>query len=95
VFVSDVARANVLALRGELPHAVTNVATGRATTTRDLAERISRLFGAGSHIELATARASDVERSLLDPSRLGPALGSLTPLDVGLRETLRWYRERN
>jgi UDP-glucose 4-epimerase len=94
VYVADVARANLLALRGELPHAVTNVASGRATTTRELAERITALVASGSPIEDAPARAGDVSRSLLDPSRIEPPLGHLTTLDVGLRETARWYRER-
>lgn len=94
VFVGDVARANLLALRGELPHAVTNVASGRSTTTRQLAERVLGLVGGGSSIAEAAARPGDVARSQLDPSRIEPLLGALTPLDDGLRETARWYRER-
>ncbi|MDF3072009.1 MAG: NAD-dependent epimerase/dehydratase [Polyangiaceae bacterium] len=93
VYVQDVARANLLALGGELPHFVTNVASGRSTSTRELAERIAALVGSASQVEGAAAREGDVERSVLDPSRVEPHLGPLTPLDVGLRETARWYRE--
>jgi UDP-glucose 4-epimerase len=94
VYVEDVARANLLALGGELPHPVTNVASGRATTTRALAERIVALCGGGSAIQDEPARAGDVERSLLDPSRVEPLIGPLTDLEAGLRETARFYRER-
>ncbi|RYZ07938.1 MAG: NAD-dependent epimerase/dehydratase family protein [Myxococcales bacterium] len=93
VYVGDVARANLLALRGELPHAVTNVATGRATSTRALAERIAALVGTGAPVRDAPPRAGDAERSLLDPSRVESVLGALTPLEAGLLETARWYRE--
>jgi UDP-glucose 4-epimerase len=94
VYVEDVARANLLALRGELPYPVTNVASGRATTTRDLAERVVALCGSAAPIHDAPARAGDVERSLLDPSRAEPLIGPLTDLEAGLRETARFYRER-
>ncbi len=94
IYVGDVARANLLALRGDLTRAVTNVASGRGTTTRALAERILGIVGDDSRIEDGPARRGDVERSLLDPSHIEPLLGSLTTLDAGLRETARWYRER-
>jgi UDP-glucose 4-epimerase len=94
VYVADVARANLLALRGELPHFVTNIASGRATSTRDLAERIVALVGSASPLQDAPCRPGDVERSLLDAARVEPALGSLTSLEVGLRETARWHRDR-
>jgi UDP-glucose 4-epimerase len=94
VYVADVARANLLALRGKLPHPVTNVSSGRATRTRRLAEQIVTLLGSRSRIDDAPARPGDVERSLLDPTRVEPVLGALTPLEAGLRETARWYLER-
>lgn len=94
VYVGDVARANLLALQGDLPHAVTNVASGRATTTRHLAERIVALVGSTSAVEGAPPRHGDAQRSLLDPGRVEPLLGALTSLDAGLGETARWYRER-
>lgn len=93
VYVGDVARANLLALDGQLPHAVTNVASGRATGTRELAERIVELVGSASAVEDAPPRRGDVERSQLDPSRVKERLEWLTALDVGLRETARFYRE--
>ena len=51
VFVSDVARANLQALAGELPHVVMNVGSGHPTTTFDLAERIIALTESRSTIE--------------------------------------------
>lgn len=94
VYVADVARANLQALTGKLPHAVMNVASGTATTTRQLAEQILVLTGSRSQLVDAGVRAGDIERSLLDPTLFEQTLGPPIPLQRGLAETARWYRER-
>ena len=94
VFVGDVARANIQAMTGKLPHSVVNVGSGRATTTLDLAQNILRLTDSRAAIEQGGVRAGDIERSLLDISRFEQTLGAPTSLEAGLAETARWYRER-
>jgi UDP-glucose 4-epimerase len=94
VFVGDVARANLKAMSGTLPHSVMNVGSGRATTTLQLAQNILRLTDSRAAIEQGGVRAGDIERSLLDIARFEHALGAPTPLEAGLVETARWYRER-
>jgi UDP-glucose 4-epimerase len=94
VFVGDVARANLHAMTGKLPHSIMNVGSGRATTTLDLAQTILRLTESHARIEQGAVRAGDIERSLLDISRFAQALGAPTSLEAGLAETARWYRER-
>jgi len=89
VFVSDVVDANLRAARGELEARFANVATGAATTTLELAERMKRAIGSRSEIGRAPRRPGDVQRSVL-----APAPGSRPPvsLDEGLRRTLDWFR---
>jgi UDP-glucose 4-epimerase len=94
VFVGDVARANLLALAGGLPQGVMNVGSGRAISTRALAERVVTLTGSRASIEDGGPRPGDLERSLLDVSRFEQLVGSPTPLVAGLDETARWYREQ-
>ena len=94
VYVADVARANLQALTGQLPQPVTNVGSGRATTTLELAERILTFSGARSSIEQGGVRAGDLERSVLDVTRFEQTLGAPTPLETGLAETAEWYRAR-
>jgi UDP-glucose 4-epimerase len=94
VYVGDVARANLLALQGKLPHPVMNVGTGSPTTTQQLAERILALTSSTSPLTQGPVRAGDIERSLLDVSRFEQTLGAPTPLEQGIAETARWYRER-
>lgn len=94
VFVGDVARANLQALKGELPYPILNVGSGRATTTLDLAGRIVALSESRSTIEQGPVRAGDIERSLLDITSFEQELGAPTPLDTGLLATAQWYRGR-
>lgn len=94
VFVNDVARANLQALKGALPHSVLNVGSGHATSTLALARHIVALSESASRIEQGDVRAGDIERSLLDVARFEQALGTPTPLDDGLSATAQWYRGR-
>lgn len=84
VYVSDVARANVLALEGKLHDSVLNVATGVGTTTRQLAEAIFDASGARTRLEYRGPRPGDLERSVLDPTRCRRVLGELVTLRAGL-----------
>jgi UDP-glucose 4-epimerase len=94
VFVADVVRANVQALRGRLSQTVLNVGSGRATSTLELALEIIALCGSRSNVQHEDVRRGDIERSLLDVSRFEQLLGAPTRLEAGLSETARWYRER-
>ncbi len=94
VFVSDVARANLAALEGRLQERLINVATGQATSTRDLATQLVLMAGPGAphEFEVGPPRAGDVECTVLDITRFKLALGNPMALELGLRETLEWFR---
>jgi UDP-glucose 4-epimerase len=94
VFVSDVARANVLALSGAIQDPVLNVGTGTSTTTRELSETILRWVGRRPAIETGDPRPGDLERSVLDPTRTRHYLGDWVDLETGLRKTYEFYAER-
>ena len=94
VYVGDAARANLLALEGKLPDPVTNVASGSATNTQQLAEVVLSLTGSRSHVEQGPVRVGDIECSLLDTQRFAQTVGSPTSLRAGLTETARWYGAR-
>jgi UDP-glucose 4-epimerase len=92
VAVTDVVRANLLAMEGALDSTVLNVGTGVPTTTSQLAEAVCRIVGTHVTIDSAPPRPGDVERSVLDPSRCEKKIGPLTPLADGLDATAQWYR---
>lgn len=105
VHVSDVARANLLALERGLPAPFTplNIGTGRGTDVNELAARIGefaapRLREAGRTPPAAVhgpARPGDLRSNLVSATRARDVLGwePEVPLDRGLRETLAWFAE--
>lgn len=92
IAVSDVVKANLAAMSGDLDGTVLNVGTGVPTTTRELAETVCRIAGVHVPIEDAPPRPGDVERSVLDPTRYEKTIGPLTSLAAGLEATAEWYR---
>jgi UDP-glucose 4-epimerase len=87
VYVSDVVRALLAAMRGAaLPGTVFNVCTGRATSVLALAVTIGGLLSVAPRVEHAPPRKGDVRASLGDPTRCRKALGFTAR--VALREGL-------
>lgn len=91
VYVSDVARANLAAARGETPRLL-NVGTGVGTTTRRLAEQLAADLKVQADVQTAPPRAGDLGRSVLDPAQFTRALGNPVSLEEGLRQTAEWVR---
>jgi UDP-glucose 4-epimerase len=91
VYVEDVARAVVAALRTAGDGTAVNVGTGRETTVRALAETIVALAGSGSAITHAEARPGEILRSvaIVDRARQLLDFSAGTMLRDGLAATLR------
>jgi len=94
VYVSDVARANVLAL--SLDHSdVFNIGTGIETDVRQLLHMLSGLIGARTPEVYAPAKAGEQMRSVVSWRKVHDALGwqPETPLEEGLRRTVDSFRK--
>ncbi|OWU82250.1 epimerase [Oceanicola sp. 22II-s10i] len=94
VHVSDVAAAFAAAAeRADPANAVINVGSGRATSVREVAESLSRAFGAEPDLTVTGQyRLGDIRHNMADVSRLKEILG-LTPavsLDEGLGRFAGW-----
>lgn len=74
IYVGDVARANVAALKAGTPGAC-NVATGNSTSLLDLLDTLSELTGNHPEISFAAPRSGDIVHSLASPSRMQQELG--------------------
>jgi UDP-glucose 4-epimerase len=94
VYVSDVARANVLALSGAVEQPILNVAAGEPTTTLELAQAVLKRLGRELAVDTGAPRDGDLERSVLDPSLAIRYLGQPVSLDQGLDETHAYYASR-
>src|SRR5258706_491201 len=89
VYIDDVVEWNLRAVCGAVAVPIVNVATGEATTTLALAERMKGIANSASEIRFGPPRAGDLPRSVLAPER-----GARPPisLEVGVRRTLEWFR---
>jgi UDP-glucose 4-epimerase len=74
-----------------------NIGTGVETSVNLLYETMAASAGVSSPAVCAAARAGELARSSLDPSRAGIHLGwkSWTTLEEGTAEVLRWFAARS
>ena len=72
-----------------------NIATGEATSIRELAESIQELTGTDSDIAHIEGREDDIERSVADIETARDQLDyeSEVTLKEGLKRTVDWFRE--
>jgi UDP-glucose 4-epimerase len=97
VYVGDIARANILAMKSDREDDVYNVASGTETTLLGLWAAMQRVAGA-HHLapEFRPARkVNPVPRRLADTSRARKDLGlsAEVGLEEGLRRLVEWRRE--
>jgi hypothetical protein len=98
VFVGDVARANVRAATGPLPKrtsidsAAFNVGTGKEISVNDLVSTMLKATGRNVPVKNAPARAGELQRSAVDPGKIGKQWGWKPEVDLaeGLRQTYQW-----
>lgn len=95
VFVRDVVRANVAALRGEIDCNTLDVCTGVPSTTLAIAKGIETALGIDGQISFGPRRAGDLERSVLDEQQFVKKLGPTVALDEGLAQTATWFRDHD
>jgi UDP-glucose 4-epimerase len=93
VHVSDVVRANLLAL--DSPRTARyNVGTGRQTDVNTIFRLLAAHIGSRAQAEHGPPRAGDLRASALDASRIRNELGWRPEVDLenGLAETVGWFR---
>jgi nucleoside-diphosphate-sugar epimerase len=95
VYVADVVEALLCcATAPGLEGRTIDVGTGRLTTVRDVALRLSRLIGGGEPIFGVVEDRPFEQVRAADPAALTALLGRPpTALDAGLRDTVAWYRQ--
>ena len=102
VYVGDVARANLLAARAELPAAAGvdsrafNIGTGIETTVVELARVLREVSNSTSEVQHAPPRAGEQRRSAVRIDKAAEVLGwcPVVSLERGLRATFDWFAAR-
>ena len=103
VYVGDVAAANVLAARVELPPAgrlddrAFNIGTAIPTSVLQLAALLQREAGSSLPVQFASPRKGEQQRSFVSIGKAARVLGWVpeVSLDRGLAETFQWFHLRH
>lgn len=96
VYVTDIARANVLAAGSDESDAVFNVASGVESSLNDLAQTLLRVMGSDQEVQYGPERAVNaVPRRLADTHKAAECLGfrAEVTLEDGLRRLVHWWQE--
>ncbi|MGI9436526.1 MAG: NAD-dependent epimerase/dehydratase family protein, partial [Geminicoccaceae bacterium] len=95
IYVDDMARGLMAAALNGMPGEIYNLASGRETTIRDLAETINRLTGNSTPVDLRPARDWDRSgRRFGDPTKAKTELGfeAEVTIENGLAAAVTWTR---
>jgi len=92
VFVRDVARANLLAMKARVKHGIYNVGTGKSTSLLELLEKINSITGKRIKPIFSESKPGDIKHSVSDISRIKEiGFKPEYSLDQGLRETIKYF----
>jgi UDP-glucose 4-epimerase len=94
IYVQDSARANVCALKSDVPFGFYNVGRGIKTSIKELTELLLRLTGSNLKIRYEPAGQTFVTSRVGDPYAADRDLGFKWKVDLeeGLRELITWRR---
>ena len=92
IYVKDVVAANMLALE-QAVSGIFNVGTGVGHSTMEVLDAVSAALGVAPVVEYSGVRPGDLQRSVLDPSKL-EKLGWQANVDFadGIAETALWFK---
>jgi len=92
--VTDVAKANLCALKSEVVDSFYNVGRGVGTTIKELAETLLRLMDSSLKIQYEPAGQTFVTQRIGSTERAKADLGfeAATDLETGLRKLIQWWR---
>jgi UDP-glucose 4-epimerase len=94
IYVGDVARANVCALKSDVPFGFYNVGRGIKTSIKELTELILRITGSDLPIQYQPAGQTFVTNRVGDPAAAERDLGFRWTVDLedGLKRLIEWRR---
>ena len=95
IYVDDLVEGMLLAMEKIDGFDPVNLASGRECCLRDILATIVELDGyTDARIEYDTSKPTMIPKRLIDPSKAKRRLGfeATTPIEVGLKKTIDWYR---
>jgi len=96
IFVSDVARANIAALKSKASGIALNIGTGIETNVNDLYSTLAAIADFPTAAEHAGERPGEQRRSVISPARAAATIGwrPEKQLKDGLEDTFRYFKDQ-
>src|SRR5216684_2211014 len=96
VFVGDVVRAIVAALKSTASGVALNIGTGIETTVNELYSTLAGIADFPTHPEYGPAKPGEQMRSVISPARAAEVLAwhPETKLEAGLEETFKYFKDQ-
>jgi UDP-glucose 4-epimerase len=96
VYVRDMAKAHLLAMKREAANQTYNLEGKRKVTVLDVAEGIRRVLGKGVRIEFGPERAGDFAGKDVSGEKARRELGwePEVEFEEGIHQTVAWFREK-
>ena len=100
IHVSDIARANRLAIESDAEDIAVNIGSGTPTTINEVAETLIDLYGKSDELSPEIAddyRQGDIRHCYADPETAAEELGfeAEVSFEEGMRELVEWGREQD
>ncbi len=95
IYVSDIARANIAAMKSDATNDFYNIATGKQTSIKELAQMLLDITGSDLEIEYKEADQMFVTSRIADVSKAKEELGFEYSIDIkeGLDRLIKWRSE--
>lgn len=96
IYVTDIARANILAAQSDVSDVILNIASATETSLNDLAYALAHVMGSDLEPEYGPERSvNPVPRRLADVTSARDLLGFTAEVDLeaGLRDLVEWWRQ--
>ncbi|MFA6296248.1 MAG: SDR family NAD(P)-dependent oxidoreductase [Patescibacteria group bacterium] len=93
VYVTDIANANLLALKSEKSQNIYNVGTGIETDVNTIFQNLSKISGKNIPEKHGEARKGDHRKGAIDSTKIKQELNwqPTVKLEDGLKETYKWF----
>lgn len=95
IYIDDFIDGLLLAMEKIVGFDAINIASGKQYVLRELLDIIIRLEGYdNAAIQYDASKPTMIPKRLIDPSKAFKSLGfkAETPIEIGLQETIRWYK---
>ena len=95
VYVGDIVKANILAMKAHCPGEIFNVGTGKATSVNEIAALLCAKISPGIEAVYSGEQAGELKNSIAGISRAGRVIGYAPDgiLEDRIEEVIAWNRE--